>query len=178
MTASSGISSAARWAVPSRGSSLLRRLPGTFLRQTPPDATTRIPTPAMLAGDFSTFASPACNRGQQALRAPFANNRSIEPVQPGGDGDCAAAADDGRSMRRRPVFRDRCYDQSQIVAKADYQGSGGHSIFGRYMLTFDEWTPAWPSSGSVLTTRAEDNARRTARIRSRSAIRASSARTR
>jgi hypothetical protein len=133
---------------------------GTFLRQTPPDATTRIPTPAMLAGDFSTFASPACNRGQQlALRAPFANNR----IDPSLFSPAAMAI-----ARQLPTTADPCgdvrfsapvkKDESQIVAKVDYQGSGGHSIFGRYMLTFDEWTPAWPSSGSVLTTRAEDNA--------------------
>src|SRR5439155_4277141 len=35
-----------------------------------------VPTPAMMAGDFTTFASPACNAGRQiTLRAPFVNNR-------------------------------------------------------------------------------------------------------
>src|SRR5207244_11741685 len=38
---------------------------GTFLRVTQPDAITRIPTPAMLAGDFTAFALPACNRGKK-----------------------------------------------------------------------------------------------------------------
>ena len=34
----------------------------------------------MLAGDFTTFASPACNAGRQiTLRAPFVNNR-IDPA--------------------------------------------------------------------------------------------------
>ena len=99
----------------------------------------------MLAGDFSTFASPACNRGSRSRCAPRSRTTDrSEPVQPGGDGDCAAAADDGRSMRRRPVFRAGQLRQSQVVAKADYQGSGGHSIFGRYMLTFDEWTRRGP----------------------------------
>jgi hypothetical protein len=133
---------------------------GTFQSVAPPDATTRIPTPAMLAGDFTGLASPACNRGQQiTLRAPFVNNQ-IDPrlLSP------AAMA----IARQLPTTTDPCgdvrfsaplsYDQSQIIAKADYQGSGGHSIFGRYMLTFDEQVPAWPKSGSVLTTRAEDNA--------------------
>jgi hypothetical protein len=133
---------------------------GTFQDVTPPDATTRIPTPAMLAGDFSAFASPACNRGQQiALRAPFVNNQ----IDPRLFSPAAMAI-----ARQLPTTTDPCgdirfsaplgYDQSQVVAKIDYQGSGGHSIFGRYMLTFDEQTPAWPTSGSVLTTRAEDNA--------------------
>ncbi|MET0214010.1 MAG: carboxypeptidase regulatory-like domain-containing protein, partial [Vicinamibacterales bacterium] len=133
---------------------------GTFQDVTPPDATTRIPTPAMLAGDFAAFASPACNRGQQiTLRAPFVNNQ----IDPRLFSPAAMAI-----ARQLPTTTDPCgdirfsaplsYDQSQVVAKIDYQGSGGHSIFGRYMLTFDEQIPSWPTSGSVLTTRAEDNA--------------------
>jgi carboxypeptidase family protein len=133
---------------------------GTFQDVTPPDATTRIPTPAMLAGDFTAFASPACNRGQQInLRAPFVNNQ----IDPRLFSPAAMAI-----ARQLPTTTDPCgdirfsaplsYDQSQVVAKVDYQGSGGHSIFGRYMLTFDDQVPSWPTSGSVLTTRAEDNA--------------------
>jgi hypothetical protein len=54
---------------------------GTFVRTTPADALSKVPTAAMLAGDFTAFASPACNRGQQiTLRAPFVNNR-ISPAQ-------------------------------------------------------------------------------------------------
>ena len=94
----------------------------------------------MLAGDFTAFASPACNRGQQiALRAPFVNNR----IDPRLFSPAAMAI-----ARQLPTDGDPCgdvrfsapvsYDQSQIVAKVDYQGSGGHSIFGRYMVTFDE----------------------------------------
>ena len=34
----------------------------------------------MIAGDFTAFASPACNGGRQiALRAPFVNNR-VDPA--------------------------------------------------------------------------------------------------
>ena len=135
---------------------------GTFLRVTPPDAITRIPTPAMLAGDFTAFASPACNRGQQvALRGPFAGNR----IDPSLFSPAAMAI-----ARQLPITADPCgdvrfsapvhYDQNQIVAKIDYQQSGGHSMFGRYMLTSDEQLPAWPGSGSVLTTRPEDAAQR------------------
>jgi hypothetical protein len=133
---------------------------GTFLRVSPPDVLTKVPTPAMLAGDFRAFASPACNRGQQiTLRAPFVNNQ----IDPRLFSPAAMAI-----TRQLPTTTDPCgdvrftspqhYDQSQIVAKVDYQGSGGHSIFGRYMLTFDEQIPAWPGSGNVLTTRAEDTA--------------------
>ena len=101
-------------------------------------------------------------RGQQvALRGQFVSNRiDTSLFSP------AAMA----VARQLPITTDPCgdvrfaapvhYDQSQIVAKIDYQGSGGHSVFGRYMLTFDEQLPVWPGSGSVLTTRAEDAAQR------------------
>ena len=62
-----------------------------------------VPTAAMLAGDFTAFASPACNGGRQVtLRAPFVNNR-IDPgaLQSGGASNLAkTAADDDRSVRR------------------------------------------------------------------------------
>jgi len=54
---------------------------GTVLRFRPADQLAWVPTPAMLAGDFTTFASAACNGGRQVtLRAPFANNR-VDPSQ-------------------------------------------------------------------------------------------------
>src|SRR5205809_1406325 len=53
---------------------------GTRLRQDPTDVQSFVPTPAILAGDFTAFASPACNAGRQiTLRAPFVNNR-ISPT--------------------------------------------------------------------------------------------------
>jgi hypothetical protein len=49
---------------------------GTRVRQTPTSNIAYVPTAAMLAGDFTAFASPACNGGRQiTLRAPFVNNR-------------------------------------------------------------------------------------------------------
>src|SRR5207237_1650081 len=53
---------------------------GTTVRQDPADNKAFIPTAAMLAGDFTAFATPACNAGRQlTLRAPFVNNR-IDPA--------------------------------------------------------------------------------------------------
>src|SRR5436190_4959883 len=48
---------------------------GTRRRQIPVDNISFVPTAAMLAGDFTSLASPACNGGRTvALRAPFVNN--------------------------------------------------------------------------------------------------------
>jgi hypothetical protein len=53
---------------------------GTFTRFSGGGNFSFVPTPAMLAGDFTTFASPACNGGRQInLTAPFANNK-IDPA--------------------------------------------------------------------------------------------------
>jgi hypothetical protein len=135
---------------------------GTFLRVTPADATTKIPTAAMLAGDFTAFASPACNRGTQlTLRAPFVNNRvdpalfspaamNIAKQLPSTSNPC------GDVLFSAPVTN----DMGQIVSKVDYQMSGNHSMFGRYMVTFDEQVPGYPRSGNVLTTRPEDTAQK------------------
>src|SRR5438477_7637214 len=52
---------------------------GTIQRSNPSDLFAYIPTPAMLAGDWTAVTSPACNGGRQiALKAPFINN-TIDP---------------------------------------------------------------------------------------------------
>src|SRR5690349_692635 len=54
---------------------------GTVLRQRPTSNIEYVPTAAMLAGDFTAFASPACNGGRAvSLRAPFVNNQ-VSPSQ-------------------------------------------------------------------------------------------------
>ena len=52
---------------------------GTRTRQTPPDHIAFVPTPAMLAGDFTTFASPRARAAARSRSAPFVNNR-IDPA--------------------------------------------------------------------------------------------------
>src|SRR5437867_7143617 len=49
---------------------------GTTRRQDPADTVTYVPTAAMLSGDFTAFASPACNGGRPVqLKGPFVNNQ-------------------------------------------------------------------------------------------------------
>src|SRR5262249_25430357 len=53
---------------------------GTRTRSDGSPITAFVPNNATLAGDFTTFASPACNGGRQiALKAPFVNSR-IDPA--------------------------------------------------------------------------------------------------
>ena len=70
---------------------------GTSQRSAPPQIFAYIPTPAMLAGDFTAFASPACNNGRQiTLPASqgFVNNQiSPNAVRSGGAEDLELIAD-------------------------------------------------------------------------------------
>ena len=96
-----------------------------------------VPTAAMMAGDFTTFASAGCNGGRPInLAAPFVNNR-ISPTQ--------FSAPAVKVANMLPQTQDPCgrivYNiplkpsEYQIVDKIDYQTSAKHSIFQRYIVT-------------------------------------------
>ena len=78
---------------------------GTKTKQEPASLLARVPTAQMLAGDFTTFASAACQGGAAVtLRAPFVGNRvSPSRLSPAALNLAPAAADDG-SVRRDAVF--------------------------------------------------------------------------
>ena len=128
---------------------------GTRRRQVPVDNISFVPTAAMLAGDFSSIASPACNGGRAiALRAPFVNNAvprsALSP---------AALA----VATKLPASSDPCgrvvyglatnSDELQTVGKVDVQMSSRQSVFGRYMATTYVSDPPFLSSENLLTTR-------------------------
>ncbi len=108
----------------------------TTMRSAPTEGVAFVPTPAMLAGDWTAITAPACNAGRPvALRAPFANNRVDPSVF------SAAAVN---LAKRLPAPSDSCgratfgqsikYDEHVIVGKVDYQINERHSLYGRYML--------------------------------------------
>jgi Carboxypeptidase regulatory-like domain len=107
---------------------------GTTSRLVPNDRLAFVPTEAMLAGDFTRSASPACNAGRQiALRAPFINNR-IDPTLL----DRASLT----VANRLPKTTDPCgaliysqrtnIDDWQGIGRIDLQRGEKESIFGRY----------------------------------------------
>ncbi len=88
----------------------------------------------MLAGDFTSIASAACNGGRQiTLRAPFINNR-IDPAQ-----FSTVALN---LMKKITPSTDPCgqiqfprrnnLNEQLIVGRVDYQQSEKNSLFGRY----------------------------------------------
>src|SRR5690242_8175205 len=108
---------------------------GTTVRQDPSDTISFVATPAMLAGDFTAFASPACNGGRQInLKTPFVNNR-IDPA--------LFNKASVKMLTRLPETADPCgkaiygnpsrENRHQAIGKIDYQKSAKHSLFGRYL---------------------------------------------
>jgi hypothetical protein len=124
---------------------------GTKTRSDPNDTISYVPTAAMLAGDFTTFASAACGR-QINLGAPFLNNR-INPALYSPAALKVAA--------RLPKAQDECgqitwgaierINEMQAVGKVDYQKSPNHSLFGRFVATTYELPAPRSFQDNVLT---------------------------
>ena len=116
----------------------------TRVHQQPPANIAWVPTAQMLAGDFTTFASPACNGGRQiTLRGGFENNR----IDPSKFSPAALAL-----VKYLPKTTDPCgqvtytlgndSDERQYVSRVDYQRTSDDTIFARYMATkFDKPIP-------------------------------------
>ena len=141
---------------------------GTRTRQMPPSFIAFVPTAAMLSGDFTAYASPACNAGRQiALRAPFQNNR-IDPSLFSRPAVMVA--------QHLPTATDPCgqinysvpldNNDKQYVTRVDYQVSSNHAVFGRYIDTFERRLPTLSRTGNVLTVRREFGANKRARAQS------------
>jgi len=135
-------------------------LQGTTTRQTPLDQTAFVPTAAMLTGDFTAFASPACNNGRQlALGAPFVNNRIdpslISPAALNISRRLPQPIDDcGKVFWGTPVHQ----NEAQIPIRVDFQASQKHSFVVRYMLTTDDRTIPYEAAGdNILVTNAPGN---------------------
>jgi hypothetical protein len=126
----------------------------TNTRQTPSDSIAFVPTAQMLAGDFTTITSPACNGGRQInLQAPFVSNR-ISPAQ------LSIPAVNITKLLPAPV--NQCglvnygapisYNESFGVGKVDYQFNPTHSLFVRYLGTeFDQTVPYTITKNALAT---------------------------
>jgi len=133
---------------------------GATLRQNPSTNFAFVPTPAILAGDWTTFLSPACSAGRQiTLRPPFVNNQ----ISPSSYSPAARAI-----ASRLPQSQDPCgfirygvrsiADDHQGVARVDYQASDRHSLFGRYLGTHREFpSPFTPDNLLTSTFLGLDN---------------------
>ena len=125
---------------------------GRIEKSNPPTVIRWVPTPAMLAGDFTTFASPACNGGREiALRAPFVNNRvtssQLNPVALAFAQYLPTASDPcGRVQFGIPNNS----TEQQAIGRIDYTLTPEHSVFTRYLFARYE-NPATYDGKNVLT---------------------------
>ena len=131
---------------------------GTILRQTPSDNISYVPTAQMLAGDFTTIASPACNGGRQInLGAPFVGNR-IDPAR------FSPAARNVTALL--PTTTDPCgqvqfaatqgRDIHEPIVRIDFQATSNQLVFGRYMVYKNDLPPAWSGPGDNILKSGND----------------------
>ena len=106
----------------------------TRTRSVPSTVFDTIPTPQVLAGDWTAITSPACNGGRQiTLKAPFINN-TISPS--------LYSPQAVNLVKHFPTVTNPCGQDSFgrvnnsneqfIVARMDFQQSEKNQIFGRY----------------------------------------------
>jgi hypothetical protein len=110
---------------------------GTIQKSEPSQNSAFVPTPAMLAGDFTTFAGPQCNNGATVnLKGGFVGDK----ISPSALNAAALKIDS-----YLPVPTDPCgkvnyglknnLTEHMGVTRIDYQQSDKNTIFGRFYVT-------------------------------------------
>jgi TonB-dependent receptor-like protein/carboxypeptidase family protein len=128
---------------------------GKIEKTKPTTAQRFVPTDAMRAGDFTAFASAACNSGRAAtLRAPFNNNR-VEPAL-----FSPAAV---KLLQYVPTTQDPCglyqfgipndNTEHQALGKVDYKISDAHAVFGRYLFAVYDNPPYFDGKNALTLSR-------------------------
>ncbi|PYR96233.1 MAG: hypothetical protein DMG16_28430 [Acidobacteria bacterium] len=109
----------------------------TIQRSDPKGNTTFMPTPQMLAGDWTTYASAACqSNGDLTLRPPFVGNR-INPSQfskPAVELIRRLNANTIDACGRVLFGRKTNAEEWLPIGKVDYQVSQKQSVFGRFQM--------------------------------------------
>ena len=110
---------------------------GTRIDVTPSTFFQFVPTAQMLAGDFSTITSPACNPGRSiALRAPFDANNRISPAlfSPAAVNIAARLPKTTDPCGRVDFTRTTHNFENMAIGRVDYTMTSNHTLFTRYEL--------------------------------------------
>jgi len=126
---------------------------GTTLRQDPADTVTFVPTPAMLAGDFTAFASPSCNGSRQVtLRAPFVNNQVSPGLLSKAAVNLSKLLPQTSDPCGRVVFGNQLRTNLHMfVGRMDYQVSDKNSVFARYLADSNKQPPPYSLNQNILS---------------------------
>ncbi len=135
---------------------------GTRNRSNPPQSITHIPTPAMLAGDFSTIASAACQSNGKTVQlknpvggAAYAGNiipqSQLSPVAVNLVSKYLpinSATPCGQVTFGIP----QTGDEDQYIGKVDYVISSKQALFSRYFIDDFQNPPVFVNSNLLTTT--------------------------
>ncbi len=130
-------------------------------RSNPPQSTTHIPTAAMLNGDFSTIAGPACQANGKGLQlinpnggAPYPGNQipmsTLDPVAVALTKFLPVASADqcGKVTFGIPVTG----DEDQYIGRVDWAQNSKHSMYGRYFIVDYQNPPTYDGKNLLTTT--------------------------
>lgn len=115
----------------------------TRIRRVPTSAFQFVPTPAILAGDFTTFASAACQTsGAVSLKNGFVGNK-IDPKLYSPASVKLAGLLPATSDPCGKIYFDRPEDSDEDIftTKVDYTINAKHSVFGRLLIS-DYYSPS------------------------------------
>src|SRR4029079_12040408 len=133
---------------------------GRVEKSNPPETTSFVPTAAMLAGDFSAIAAPACS-GRQITLAPgsgFVNNT----ISPALFNPVAM-----NILKHIPVSTDPCgrlqygipnnNTEHQNMARGDYAVNANHSLFPRYLYAVYDNPGTYDGTNALTLSRTGQN---------------------
>ena len=128
----------------------------TLLRSAPANAVAYLPTQAMLAGDFTVAASPACNSNRQiTLKAPFVNNM-VAPtlLNPSAIKEMTTYFPSPPDQACGRILYSSISNSNEYmgISKIDYQVSPNHTIFGRYFGTHESSPPSGGAGAATPAT--------------------------
>ena len=126
---------------------------GTKTRQDPSASTAFVPTAQMLAGDWTDFASAACNGGKAInLPAPFAGNRISPALYDRAGLAIAAKLPSSNDPCGKTIFGNRTVtDEYQLLGRMDFQLSEKQTFFWRYMTTTYKLAPSYSLTKNLLS---------------------------
>ncbi|MGH9407693.1 MAG: carboxypeptidase regulatory-like domain-containing protein [Terriglobia bacterium] len=139
---------------------------GTRTRTTPPNTISHVPTPQVLAGDFSTIESATCqSKGARAIKDPFTGKTFANGQVPTTLFNQQAL----NLLKYIPVSSDPCgeieygipnpSDENQYLGRADWTISPKQTFFGRYFISEYDSPPFFNGTNLLTTTLAGINQR-------------------